>query len=486
MKKNIFILKYAKNLLLIVSALMFAACSGEDQEDQTFKNKIKVSDKEILLSADGSTIFTLDVTSELDWIVELQSEGDWLQKTEKSSTYVKIKAMPNVGTTERMAHIVISDGVYSETVSVLQKSPSTFGGIRDENGQLPVYVSIPRVTNQSIAISANGQYLVKAMPIFEASVWKTTPTLIDLKAGTETELDPLTGQLNITDVSDNGDMLFNFSGWGDRSFIIKKDGTPVDIPVLPGYGGTYVEGMSSDGRVWVGYGTNSSDFMSHPFKWTDGTISELAQGPADAFGDTLWVGAQAVGCSADGSIVHGVDECLSGLVPAVFWDASGVKGVIGQDIIEVYRPSDWEVYACHVPNMGYKYPMSPNGKYYGGMYLYMNFQAMTPAVYYPMLYNTQTKTSTVFYDFANDRPEIVTVTDEGLACTLMGIILDVNSGAVQNSKDWIIEKYGLTTNHNPIVTRFCTDGKTIFGEIPEVGGSLIGRSNFYIYYPSAD
>lgn len=494
MKKYTFILKYVFSIILSLSLLSFAGCSDDDE---IVTNYLKLSYSSYTFDANGNNKLSIDVSSDsYEWKVALGS--DWLSIELRTTTNIVLTASANDTDQPRNTTVTFVNGAAVQTVEITQMNSS--GGVPNENGVLPQFRGFYTQDGYNSAttlLSYNGRYIATAKWAWPGDDYSTRDNyfyLFNTETGEEYELGPFSGYSIVLPafVDDNGVIYYKVNSvWN----YIDKNNVSAECTIDGGYSNINISDMAADGS-WMGTATYNGTTVGVKVT-ANGNVSLFSAMDRDFWGSNDNVSTTPVGISGDGTIMYGAAQfydSLSGqtMGSVIYWSADGTPVYAGEDVTYVYEvdSSGSTVYYLNAPSLNQLVPglMSYNGRYIAHMYsAYQDpeYYSERTEARFPWIYDIEADKSYVYHQFSgsNGSSRFLCITDDGIASTSDGHIINVNTGTMYNSKDWIYNNYGVIVNHNVIVWKIAENGN-IIGSLDSTwdGGAYV--NTFAIYYPN--
>ena len=456
-------------------SLLFFATSCTDKGQETF-HYVNLSQVACSFLGEGSSPLAVDVkASPAQWTATPGATWVKIERTDERTLTITVD--DNGTGAERNTTITIEAGQASQQIRV---------------NQLPLDSEFARYRRletfqMGAVMSPSGRY----MGGFTASIapddsWQYSPTIVDTETDEVYEFGPFPESLyylhQTMAITDQG-LLFISDGYNGGQIAIDTSGE-IFIPEAPaGYRfRPEIQATSADGKYWVGFAQNESGSnggLTHPLLWIDGVPHELPMLDLNYRDEEIWVGVMARGISADGSIIYGTswENYDYGMA---YWDKDGNVDWVGSDlrtVTTVQRPNplDGTLYDYNIVNgmicWANQTQISPNGTWIAGTYRTEEYDKENDEVLqanYPAFFNTETKTTTVFDEYAGC--VAMGVTDDGLG--LIGIQgMGVNSGfivdlasktKVDDMLPWIRSEFGIIISEGAI--HYLTpDRQKVFG-----------------------
>ncbi len=310
MKKILYIFK---TVLLILGAAMFAVSCSEE----TIQTEIILSEAGFSLLPSGEEIKEIKVTTDLEW--KASTESKWLT-LEQTETTLSVSATKNEERSDRLAQILVSTSAGSEIIYVVQMSGSNEFGMGSTNAHFSFG-----------AISPKGTYLVGC----ELNLSSNRYDIIQVN--TKTNLVKVLYTLPQDDAyyfvaaADDFGNVFMSDELGWFGYYVTAEGKRREYILPDNFVGGSVNEVSQDGYTWVGAGSIDGGGVV-ALKWVNGEPTVLELPELMKIGEivhniTMW---DALGCSADGSIVYGrslIDQT------ALYWDADNTPHYVAQDLV---------------------------------------------------------------------------------------------------------------------------------------------------------
>ena len=456
-------------LLPVAAALALSGCTtGSEEADEHY---IKLSDAVCTFTEDGGEAQIIEVRANPEWSFE--SGASWLKVSAGEGSTLEVSVDPNADG-ERNAEITLQAGEATASIRVYQL------GFDRMNARYRYLEDL----NHAV-MSPSGKYVGGFITGLEGeNDFTFTAVIIDLESDERVEIGPypesLMGLEEAEVMTDQGTLyISDYVNGGCVAFEL--DGTYYRPEAVPGgYGPTVMQSVSADGSVFVGYaeGDPVTGCMYAPVKYVDGVGTALPL-PEKSFRDEeWWAGVMVRGMSADGSVVYGTswENYDYGMA---YWDKDGNVDWVGSDLRTVTtvqredalgNPVDYNL----VDGMicwANQTQISPNGTWIAGTYRTEEYDKENDEVLqanYPAFFNTETKTTTVFDEYAGC--VAMGVTDDGLG--LIGIQgMGVNSGfivdlasktKVDDMLPWIRSEFGIIISEGAI--HYLTpDRQKVFG-----------------------
>ena len=468
MKKN----RFFTGVMCTLAVVALSACGQEAQEQLQY----------VSLSQAGCTFFGTDneplavtvETSPAQWAAEASASWVKAEPGEDGTTLV-LSVEDNDGDAERKAAVTVTAGQAVQEIGIRQlAADGAFARFR----KLDTF-------SMGAAMSPSGRYVGGFYTdVLGENGFQYTAVVIDLETDKWHEFGPypetLFGFTEAEVVTDQG-VLYISDSTNGGCVAFDLDGTYTVPKSVAGYGPLVMQSSSVDGSVMVGY-TEGTPYgcMYGPVKVVDGEVKPLPLPEEGNFrNEEWWAGILARGMSADGSVVYGTswENYDYGMA---YWDKDGNVDWVGSDlrtVTTVQRPNplDGTLYDYNIVNgmicWANQTQISPNGTWIAGTYRTEEYDKENDEVLqanYPAFFNTETKTTTVFDEYAGC--VAMGVTDDGLG--LIGIQgMGVNSGfivdlasktKVDDMLPWIRSEFGIIISEGAI--HYLTpDRQKVFG-----------------------
>ena len=445
------------------AVILLAGCT------QAPKNEyVKLSDAACTFRAADNLPQTVRVNASGSWTAE--SGASWLTVEQQADALV-LTVADNDTDYDRSTEILIASGRAEASISVSQlAADSNIARLR-----------VLKTFSGGTVMSKSGRYvggIISELQPDESYCYY--PVIIDLQTDEWTKTGPFPSALYMLlrpyAISDQG-LFFCFNAQDGSSPGIDLQGNVIMPKQVEGFKlNPHVQGISEDGRIWVGYnqtGDYDNNNLFHPVKWVDG-VPELLPMPETSLRGVPFInGCMARGCSADGSVIYGSswDNLDFGMLywkdGKVDWAGSDVRRIH----TEINRYGEEEICVDAMRCMADLTQISPNGTWIAGTYRTEEYDKENDEVLqanYPAFFNTETKTTTVFDEYAGC--VAMGVTDDGLG--LIGIqgmglnsvfIVDLASKTkVDDMLPWIRSEFGIIISEGAI--HYLTpDRQKVFG-----------------------
>lgn len=461
-----------KYIAAALSALtLTAACT-----ETVMKDQIYLSHSSFTFKPQGETV-EVKVDANTDWTVSGQPE--WITVADQSDTSIFITAAANDADQMRDGAVEFKAGTASKTLVISQLGKSFTGKFVDVN-----YIASP-------VFSRSGHFhagiVQEYLPDGYTSV--TYPVIVDSYTGEQQKLDGNQDYNGVRAISDDGKIVaIGLNSGGTKLY---KDGQAVDI-TISGYSWISVEAMSADGSVMVGFAQNNETKSYVPVKWTNMEPEFLEVPETNVWGEQLYNGAMARGCSDDGSVIYGSEWDTKGLI---YW-RNGEMHFVGKDEAQVKRViiETWmgieEVDAlCTITKTAEQYCISPNGRYIAAGFNDYKENGDQPATALNYAAIVDTETGEVHYvksDFLNEITGI-SVDNDGICYggtpatgVSEGYVIDYKTSSVTPITEWMQTKYGIVVDMDRIVLGVSSNGNIINGW--KVVPTLLGVQYYGWYY----
>lgn len=462
--------KYIFALILSLSAL---ACTKTIEQDQIY-----LSHSSFTFKAIGESL-EIGVDANVEW--DIVNDLDWITVGEKTDTSIVITAEANEVDQSRDGVIRFVAGNAQKLLSVSQLNKSFSGKFEDIS------------TLARVNFSKNGRYYggfrIEYLSDGNTSVYY--PTIVDCYTGEVKKYESGQGYNEIRALSDDGKIFVITLDSGGT--IVYNNGSKTTLE-MSGYTWINVEAMSTDGSVMVGYAQNSETRSYVPVRWTNMQPEILEVPEVNAFGDQLWNGVMARGCSEDGSVVYGSEWDAEGLI---YW-RDGKMYYPGKDYSEkkkVILESWWgieEVY-CIITKTAEPYSISPNGKYIAASYNDYKPNGDQPATILNYAVVIDTETNEAHFIKSDEVQQLtgLSVDNDGIcyggspaAGVSEGYVMDYKTSSVTPISDWMLNRYGVVVDMDRLILGVSSDNNIMYGWKPTL--TLLGvqyNSWYYIVDP---
>lgn len=476
-------------LALAMVSLFLVGCSSDPT---IVRHYIYLSDDMCAFKATENSPLSIKVeTFPEDW--KFESPANWIT-VDREGEYLKISVSDNEDDAERTGTVEITAGDASASIKVRQLADysmkSRFRFLDNLHGSV---------------ISPNGRY---AGGYYSSGDEETGLSLlhvvfIDLETEEITEFGPYPEALmfitSVQCVTDQGQMYGVDGNGGMKIFDVhEKNYTELQAQ---GYdsGTLSVGNVTADGRTWVGWSGMMTSYK--PLICTDGVARELPLPEKDFRDQPVAPNVCARGISHDGSVIYGTtwDNRDFGMV---YWDKEGKVHYVGEDVRKVttiQRPTgNGDTYSYNIVSgmisWSGQYNISPNGKYLAGTYrveaLESEATGSISETMYPAFFNTETKKTTIFYEFEDASG--MAVTDEGIGFigapsfnTGKGYVVNVETGAnLGTVQEWALATYSIHLPYSGYMIYATPDNKIMWGAT--LRASVMGTPetpNWYVAPP---
>ena len=401
-------------LLPVAAALALSGCTtGSEEADEHY---IKLSDAVCTFTEDGGEAQIIEVRANPEWSFE--SGASWLKVSAGEGSTLEVSVDPNADG-ERNAEITLQAGEATASIRVYQL------GARGLSARYRLLEQL-----NSAVMSPSGRYVGGFYTdVLGENGFQYTAVVIDLETDKWHEFGPypetLFGFTEAEVVTDQG-VLYISDSTNGGCVAFDLDGTYTVPKSIAGYGPLVMQSSSVDGSVV--YGTSWENYDYGMAYW-------------DKDGNVDWVGSDL------------------------------------RTVTTVQRPNplDGTLYDYNIVNgmicWANQTQISPNGTWIAGTYRTEEYDKENDEVLqanYPAFFNTETKTTTVFDEYAGC--VAMGVTDDGLG--LIGIQgMGVNSGfivdlasktKVDDMLPWIRSEFGIIISEGAI--HYLTpDRQKVFG-----------------------
>lgn len=467
--KNKVIMKNIALYILSAICLLFVSCNETIENVQHY----------VRLSVTGHTFYAVDtvglkvsVKSDTEWTAE--PSEDWIVIDQLEDSSVVIKVLPNETSVSRTGNVVFNGNEVSASFYVEQLSPLFEGTFYE----FPSNCLYP-------AISPTGKYIASMkvnVPIVSGEPYTYTPLYVDVVTGKQYEMEPIKDYDTFMAISDDARVMV-FSNSLRLMSTLYIDGQPAKISLPENCSAPFIQAVSSDGSVMVGWCykslVNVGGSAPAPVRWINGEPELLESPETDLRGQTLLRnGAMARGCSADGSVIYGSEWRTFG---TIYW-VDGEMHYIKEN--ECYRTDTLVVESMFGPyediafsaaqNENLTNCMSSDGKYIATCY--KDFTKGNNGFEYtqhPAIINTETGKVEIFF---NEGGRCLCVDNEGRAYgtnTTMAfaepLIYNQETGEVTNQLDWFQSEYGLHLSGSRHIWYVAEDRSVYFGVRAQAG-----------------
>lgn len=459
-----------KKLSFFAAAVILLVGCTQDPKNEY----VKLSDAACTFRAADNLPQTVRVNASGSWTAE--SGASWLTVEQQADALV-LTVADNDTDYDRSTEILIASGRAEASISVSQlAADSNIARLR-----------VLKTFSGGTVMSKSGRYvggIISELQPDESYCYY--PVIIDLQTDEWTKTGPFPSALYMLlrpyAISDQG-LFFCFNAQNGSSPGIDLQGNVIMPKQVEGFKlNPHVQGISEDGRIWVGYnqtGDYDNNNLFHPVKWVDG-VPELLPMPETSLRGVPFInGCMARGCSADGSVIYGSswDNLDFGML---YWKDGKVDWV-GSDVREtqtvqidngIGETIDYRLVNGMIATAEYT-KISPNGRWIAGAYrtekLAGNDIARTQ---YPAFFNTETGKTTIVTDFGEGYASHAT--DDGLGIILLGTFLpssgivydiehQVSLGSVE---EWVSDNYGIVIPTG-YITYITPDRSRLMGNVLE-------------------
>ena len=391
---------------------------------------------------------TILINASGPWSVE--TGASWVRAEEQTDALV-LSVEDNDSGTERSTEVLINSGSATAIIAVYQ--------LAEDNNI--TRCRILKTFSGGTVMSKSGRYVGGIISELQPDEsYNYYPVMIDLETDEWTKTGPFHNSqymlMRPYAISDQG-LFFCFNALDGSSPGFDLQGNVTMPKQVDGFKlNPHIQGISEDGRIWVGYnqtGDYDNNNLFHPVKWVDGVPELLPMPEASLRGLPFTNGIMARGCSADGSVIYGSswDNLDFGMV---YWKDGEVKWA-ADDVREIHKEFDLEgnqaVCVDAMRCMSDLTQISPNGEWIAAAFRYEimengNYHIET----YPAVFNTVTEKTVIIKDYGE---RVVShITNDGIVCIANssylpndGFMYDVktqtNLGSVP---EWIRSNYGIT------------------------------------------
>lgn len=408
---------------------------------------------------------------------EIEPSASWIVIGDITDDSFSITVTDNDTNEERIGNILITAGNASTRIRINQLT---------KDNMSPVYNSYDGYDLGAV-MSPNGRYCVCVRhEMREDESYLSYLIFFDLQTGEQTQVGPLQNELYRLEkpmaVTNQGTAFISTASTNTIGITIGGDIFVPDVPA--GWSESpNVQGVSSDGRIWVGFCYESVGVVK-PLLWVDG-IPQPLEMPGQSYRGGESTMCMARGVNNDGTIAYGTQwEEATGMV---YWK-NGALHKVGKDVYTIEDVLIENSYGEMVPfkMVSGMYctaqltMMSANGLWITGKYKEetLNNGAISSTTY-PAFYNTETETTTIFREYpgyatatvSNDGKGVITY---GAQVPSSGFVIDIESGVVLGDcDDYIKEKFGITVPSCYIV-QFTPEEEAVMANMPtEMAGNLI-------------
>ena len=398
------------------AVILLAGCT------QAPKNEyVKLSDAACTFRAADNLPQTVRVNASGSWTAE--SGASWLTVEQQADALV-LTVADNDTDYDRSTEILIASGRAEASISVSQlAADSNIARLR-----------VLKTFSGGTVMSKSGRYvggIISELQPDESYCYY--PVIIDLQTDEWTKTGPFPSALYMLlrpyAISDQG-LFFCFNAQNGSSPGIDLQGNVIMPKQVEGFKlNPHVQGISEDGRIWVGYnqtGDYDNNNLFHPVKWVDGIHTEINR--------------------------YGEEEiCV---------DAMRCRADLTQ--------------------------ISPNGKWIAGAYRYEimedgNYHIET----YPAVFNTETGKTVIIKDYGE---RVVShITNDGIVCIANssylpddGFMYDVNTQTNLGSvSEWIRSNYGIIAPRG-YIRHISADGQYLMAHTLEPSALTVRVVGWYL------
>lgn len=460
------------------AVILLAGCT------QAPKNEyVKLSDAACTFRAADNLPQTVRVNASGSWTAE--SGASWLTVEQQADALV-LTVADNDTDYDRSTEILIASGRAEASISVSQlAADSNIARLR-----------VLKTFSGGTVMSKSGRYvggIISELQPDESYCYY--PVIIDLQTDEWTKTGPFPSALYMLlrpyAISDQG-LFFCFNAQNGSSPGIDLQGNVIMPKQVEGFKlNPHVQGISEDGRIWVGYnqtGDYDNNNLFHPVKWVDGVPELLPMPEASLRGVPFINGCMARGCSADGSVIYGSswDNLDFGMLywkdGKVDWAGSDVRRIH----TEINRYGEEEICEDAMRCMADLTQISPNGKWIAGAYRYEimedgNYHIET----YPAVFNTETGKTVIIKDYGE---RVVShITNDGIVCIANssylpddGFMYDVNTQTNLGSvSEWIRSNYGIIAPRG-YIRHISADGQYLMAHTLEPSALTVRVVGWYL------
>ena len=451
--------------MLLAFAATWNGCTDKDAD------YVRLSNNAFTFSADGSEEFTVEIDANDTWVANY--DNSWITVIQESKNLVTIKATPSRSNGIRKTQITITSGYAEENIYLTQLGSNVSFSKMDQN-------------SVTYVISPNGKYVAGVSVKLKDNVYSYIPYVIDTQTGEKSEYPTLDYNVEAAAISDTGIYVLLVFNGSAKYYNLQKELIEVKLP--NGHEQAYVQGVSSDGEIFVGYTKNSSDKLYYPIRWVNNTPNIMDAPTKDTNGNPVELGSMARGCSADGTVIYG--SCWDDFT-GIYWKDGGAWQYIGgRDAINTHQII-----------------ISQNGNYYqktvvdrpillaeisnistSGRYIAISYQKITAdskgtetLTKYPAVFDVETGAFTILTELPGSFSSGTarTVSNKGqlsFACqqdkTYIGFVYDINKGTTLPLPQFVEAEYGFVlTSEESYIRRFAKDGEVILGGTYIASGS---------------
>lgn len=455
--------KSLTGIVLLCAASVFTACNNNDAIEQY----LRLNTYAHSFVAEDEAGLTVEVSSSSAWEHEL-GENSWLNAYAENNTLV-LYADRNVDKDSR------------EVIIKFKNKEGVTAELRiNQQGTLKKARFFKLETSLNIVMSPRGNYVaymkeVILDPIMDT--WEFLVTVENLETGNITETSVGNERTSVVAISDNGIVVMETDGL-DHSIYL-KDGQINHIAIPAEYYGAFVQNISGDGKLMVGY-LDRGGFVAVPAKWVNGSL-QILERPDRTADDMPLLQIFPRGCSEDGSIIYGTIWDIPNF-QSVYWTEDNKFHYVAEDLITVTAQEPWynmfeDVYVTDYTVDGiaggvHKSSISPNGRYMAVKYQTMNYYGYGSygLSYHPVFYDLQGQR--IIAEFPDVDGSGTTITDDGLCFyatpdtgSVQGYVYDMNTGVTKTSSEWVYDTFGIDIPTG-IIYSIGKDGKSVMGIQP--------------------
>ncbi|HIW96861.1 MAG TPA: BACON domain-containing protein [Candidatus Tidjanibacter gallistercoris] len=478
------------SVIMLSLAAFLAGCGTEPAGE---KHYIKLSDAVCTFLSDGTDSKTVTVRSNPEW--SFASSASWLKVSEgENARTLVVSAEPNTEG-ERSAEVTLTAGAAMATIVVYQLGADGMNAryrLLDDLNHAVMSPSGRYVGGLRVGVEGDNDYVYTAV-------------VIDLESDERVEFGPypetLIGMYEAEVMTDQG-VLYITDNTNGGCVAFEPDGTYYVPGSLSGYGPVVMQGVSTDGSVLTGY-TEGTPYgcMYAPVKIVNGEVFPLELPEKSFRNEEWWAGVMARGVSADGTVMYGTswENYDYGML---WWDETGTPDWVGSDVRKVtpikredplgnlvdYNLVDGVICWANQTQI------SPDGKWIAGTFRTEEYNAESNEVYqtnYPAFFNTETRTTTVFDEYAGY--VALCVTDSGLGvigAQSVGVsgcsVIDLASRTVVGTMtEWMERTYGLLLSDG-VITSISPDMEHLFGYKLYMGNGGTPTSVWWYVAPPLD
>lgn len=457
--------KFLLQSILFVSAAVVGLLTGctEPESQET----ISVSDSQVTLLGDGSETQAITILS-APGEVAAEAGASWLRVSDIVDNVLSISADPNDSGSERSSFIELTSGKAVVSIKVRQLAA-------EGSGVHFRYLNDYRFS----AMSPNGRWIGAVREEFtDDGEQGFIPAFIDTETNELFELPIIrTSACNIQGINcvSNDGKMFVFNANATSSGIIDLEG---NLTFPQGLEDTEdinwndrvpdINATSEDGSIWVGYQfRNVLGYTYHPVIVENG-VPRLLPMPETDYAGHPWSeninGIIVHGCSADASIIYGMDMGYAN--GAVYWTKA-----------DNYAEAHWVKKADDIQDdgedvnivngvlgNGFTTAISPNGEWLavdGGFVRFVD--GYTDGIVYPA--------SGLSMGATND----------GIGFTQSGVVDIVNNASLGSTAEWVSAQYDGISYSGGWIEFQSADGRCLKGTREETGNSSTVHYGWYIF-----